>query len=223
MANRLPLRARSTHPAKPIGRPAMLWFVAVLGAGLTSLQAQHAHIITDQERASIAAQPMLPVAGPADANVTIVEFFDYNCPYCKQAAPELRKLLLRDQQVRIIFKEWPIFGEVSTYAARSAVAANWQGKFLAAHDALIGSRNDLDELPQVDAVLRSAGIDMKRLSLDRKRHSAEIDALLARSAREAKTLGLRGTPGFLIGRRLESRALTAEQFQDLVTLTRSKP
>jgi protein-disulfide isomerase len=221
MANRRQLH--SSHADSAFKRIAVLWFLAALVGAPTILQAQDAHVVTDQVRAQVTAQPELPAAGPADANVTIVEFFDYNCPYCKKAAPELKKLLLRDRQVRIIFKEWPIFGEGSTYAARSAIAANWQGRFLAAHDALIGSKSDLDTEPQIDAVLQSAGIDMTRLSLDRTRHSPEIDAVLARSVKEAKSLGLRGTPGFLIGRRLESRALTAEQFQNVVSLSRATP
>src|SRR5277367_6114552 len=100
---------------------------------------------------ALAQPPIMPAAGAKDADVTIVEFFDYNCPFCKKTAPELQKLLHTDPKVRILYKEWPIFGDVSEYAARSALAAHWQGKFLIAHEALIGTPNDLDETSQVDS------------------------------------------------------------------------
>jgi protein-disulfide isomerase len=220
MPNSLPLRV---SPAKMIRRLGPVLLLAVIGAGSSAFGTQSATVVPKEVQARIIAQPALPAAGPADANVTIVEFFDYNCPYCKEAAPELTKLLNSDHQVRIIFKEWPIFGDGSTYAARSAIAVNWQGKFLAVHEALISQPDDLDTVPQVDAVLQRAGVDMKRLASDMKQRSAEIDAVLARSVAEAKLLGLRGTPGFLIGRRLESRALTAAQFEERVKSARSRP
>jgi protein-disulfide isomerase len=188
-----------------------------------AIQAQAPQSITKQSQDSITSRPGVPTAGARNANITIVEFLDYNCPFCKKTAPELKKLLGGDRQVRILYKEWPIFGEVSTYAARSVLAANWQGRFLAAHDALISTPDDLDDISQVNSALKSASVDLKQLALDRVRHSAEIDAALARSAAEAKSLGLRGTPGFLIGRELVSRALTLQQLQQLVDLARSEP
>jgi protein-disulfide isomerase len=125
--------------------------------------------------------------------------------------------------VQIIYKEWPIFGPVSQYAARSALAANWQGKFLAAHNALISAPDDLDEPSQVDSVLKGAGVDLKRLADDRTRHAAEIDAALGRNAAEARGLGLRGTPGFLIGRQLVPSALTLPQLLQLTSNARANP
>jgi len=147
----------------------------------------------------------------------------YNCPFCKKTAPELQKFLHTDPKVRILYKEWPIFGDVSEYAARSALAANWQGKFLAAHNALISAPRDLDETSQVDSILKSAGINLKRLADDRKLHSANIEANLARNAAEARGLGFRGTPGFLIGRQLVPLALTLHQLQQLTANARAAP
>jgi protein-disulfide isomerase len=165
----------------------------------------------------------MPAAGAKDADVTIVEFFDYNCPYCKETAPELVKLLHVDPKVRILYKEWPLFGDVSEYAARSALAANWQGKFLAAHDALIGTANDLDKISQVDAALKSAGVDLTQLARDRTAHATEITAILARNAREAAALGFRGTPGIVVGRQLLPRSLTVKELQQLTQDARSSP
>jgi protein-disulfide isomerase len=172
--------------------------------------------------AAITAQTQVPGAGAPHPDVTIVEYLDYNCPYCRKSAPELRKLLARDPGVQIVYKEWPIFGDASVYAARGALAANWQGKFLVAHDALIGATHDLDQNADVDAVLRGAGLDMRRLETDRKTHAAQIDALLARSVRETHALGLQGTPVFLVGRHLFTSSLNLAALQKLVALVRTE-
>jgi protein-disulfide isomerase len=173
--------------------------------------------------AALAQPPTMPAAGAQDANVTIVEFFDYNCPYCKMTAPQLRTLLQADPKVRILYKEWPILGDVSEYAARSALAAQWQDKYLVAHDALIGAPHDLDENSQVDDVLKSAGIDLTRLAHDRTAHAAEIAAILSRDSKEADSLGFRGTPAFVIGHQLVPRSLPLHDLQTLVQNARSSP
>jgi protein-disulfide isomerase len=195
--------------------------LCVITAWVTgSLQAQAPRIVPAQVAAALAARPQTSVAGNPEGDVTIVEFLDYNCPFCKKTAPELQKLLVSDKWVRILYKEWPIFGEVSEYAARSALAAQWQGKFLAAHDALINAP-DLDESAQVDTVLKRAGVDLGRLADDRNRHAADIDEALARNAREARALGLGGTPGFVVGHQLVPSALTLPQLIQLTTNARA--
>ena len=187
------------------------------------LRAEEVRTITAQTEAAVAARPETPSAGSKDGDVTIIEFLDYNCPFCKKTAPELQKLIDADPGVRILYKEWPIFGAVSEYAARSALAANWQGRFLAAHNALISAPRNLDETSQVDAILKGAGVNLKRLADDSKLHSADIDANLARNAAEAHALGLRGTPGFLIGRQLVPSSLTLQQLQQLTASARAAP
>lgn len=203
----------------PAIRLAAVLFV-VTACAMYSLQAQVSRTVPAQVAAALAARPQTPTAGNADGDVTIVEFLDYNCPFCKKTAPELRKLLVSDRRVRILYKEWPIFGDVSEYAARSALAAHWQGKFLAAHNALINAP-DLDERSQVDSVLKSVGVDLGRLDNDRTRHAADIDEALARNAREAHALGLSGTPGFVIGRQLLPSALTLGQLIQLTANARA--
>jgi protein-disulfide isomerase len=199
-------------------------FAAVLcivtACATDSLRAQASRTVPAQVAAALAARPQTPAAGNPDGDVTIVEFLDYNCPFCKKTAPELQKLIVSDRRVRILYKEWPIFGDVSEYAARSALAAHWQGKFLAAHNALINAP-DLDETSQVDSVLKGAGVDLGRLADDRSRRAADIDDALARNAREAHALGLKGTPGFVIGRQLVPSALTLAQLIQLATNARA--
>ena len=147
------------------------------------------------------ANPGVAAVGALHADVTIVEYFDFNCPYCKKLAPVLRSLLAEDRKIAILYKNWPILGEVSVYAAQSALAAGWQGKYPIAHDALMSGAR-LSENDEVDTILLRAAIDMERLKRDRAAHAADIDAQLARNAAEASALELRGTPGIVIGRQL---------------------
>jgi protein-disulfide isomerase len=199
----------------------LLALLGAVAALLGPVQALAAQRVAPQALDAVMAPSLLPAAGAPHPDVVIVEYFDYNCPYCREMAPELDKLLHADPRVQIVFKEWPILGDTSVYAARAALAANWQGKYLIAHNALIGASRDLDRNSDVDAVLRTAGLDLGRLAADRRVHANEIDALLARSVRETHVLGLQGTPGLLVGRQLVSSSLSLAQLQGLVARSRS--
>jgi protein-disulfide isomerase len=191
--------------------------VMLAGLAMHRTDAQERQLIPPALEARILAHPETPLAGGgATATVTIVEWFDYNCPFCRKTHSHVQQLLHTNPSVRVLYKEWPIFGRVSDYAARSALAATWQRKYLRAHDALLGTPQALTETTEVVAVLNTAGIDLTRLQHDRNLHAAEIEAIIARSEQEARTLGLRGTPGFLIGRQLVSRSLNLSQLQELL-------
>jgi protein-disulfide isomerase len=150
---------------------------------------------------AILRNPGTPAAGAIDADVTLVEYFDYNCPFCKKLAPALQGLLRADARVALVYKDWPILGDVSRYAARSALAAGWQGKYLLAHDTLMGAAR-LASNSQVDSLLQHAGLNMIQLKADAVSHGALIDALLQRNDTEVRALGIRGTPGLLVGRHI---------------------
>jgi protein-disulfide isomerase len=150
---------------------------------------------------AILRNPGAPAAGAIDADVTLVEYFDYNCPFCKKLAPALQGLLHADARVALVYKDWPILGDVSRYAARSALAAGWQGKYLLAHDTLMGAAR-LASNSQVDSLLQHAGLNMIQLKADAVSHGALIDALLQRNDTEVRALGIRGTPGLLVGRHI---------------------
>ena len=146
-----------------------------------------------------ATQPPEPgYAGAAKPDVTILEYFDYNCPYCRKLAPVLKALLPQDRRVAVIYKEWPIFGDLSIYAARSALAAQWQGKYLIAHNALF-SGPELTRTEDLDQALARAGVDTGQLKRDEVGHAADIEVSLKRVAAEARSLSLRGTPGVVLG------------------------
>jgi protein-disulfide isomerase len=167
----------------------------------------------------ILRNPGTPPVGAKDADVILVEFFDYNCPFCKKLAPALQALLRADPKVALLYKDWPILSEVSRYAARAALAAGWQGKYLSAHDILMGASH-LASNGQVDALLLAAGIDMPKLKQASDAHGAEIDALLRRNDTEVRALGIRGTPGLLVGRHIINGVYDVPALQQAVDIAR---
>ena len=182
-------------------------------------QAEDLDLITPEGQQQMLANPGTEPVGARQPDVTIVEYFDYNCPYCKTVVPTLQALLAQDSKVALIYKDWPVLGPVSTYAASSALAAGWQGKYLVAHDALISgprlARND-----QVDAILQKAGVNMDALKKDRISHAKEIAALLARNDAEAHALTLDGTPGLVVGLQLVPGVASLNFLKKLVANSR---
>ncbi|MEE9140646.1 MAG: DsbA family protein [Alphaproteobacteria bacterium] len=140
--------------------------------------------------------PDSPVGGNEEGDVTLVEFFDYNCPYCKAVAPNLMKLIEEDKNLRFVFKEFPILGPVSTFAARAALASRKQGKYVDFHFALMTLRGRLSEAV-VMRVAKQVGLDTDQLRSDMA--SPDIDSILKRNGRLAKGLEITGTPAFVIG------------------------
>lgn len=164
---------------------------------------------------SLFDDPASPIAGNPLGTVDVVEFFDYRCPYCRMMEPELNELIQQDKNVRLILKEWPIFGGISVYAAQVALASNWQGKYLQVHAALFAIPRTMDQAGIRDAAQR-AGVDLKRLDHDLSQRSLDISTMLAQNDMEARALQLQGTPAFVIGNTLVPGALTMDQLQELV-------
>jgi protein-disulfide isomerase len=199
---------------------ASLLLVHALAFGLTGVaNAQKLPPISVEVQKRILLEPGVPLLGSTNADVTVIEYFDYNCPFCKALAPVFHPFVEKDRAATVLFKEWPVFGGVSVYAAQSALAASFQGKYLEAHDALMSAPR-LGENSQVDSALAGAGIDMARLQSDLTVNRAAIGRLLMRNDAEARGLGLRGTPGVLVGRRLISGISSLEALQSAVALSR---
>ena len=186
---------------------------------LHAASAQDVDLITPEGQKQMLAEPGTDPVGARQPDVTIVEYFDYNCPYCKTVVPTLRALLARDPKIALVYKEWPILGPVSKYASSSALAARWQGKYLAAHDALISGPR-LAQNDQVDAILQKAGVNMDTLKKDRTSHAKEIAALLARNDAEAHALTLDGTPGLVVGLQLVPGVASLSFLEKLVANSR---
>jgi protein-disulfide isomerase len=185
----------------------------------TVVTAQSPPLIPSQMQKHILAEPGVPTLGAAHADIMVVEYFDYNCPFCKALAPAFHPFVDQDHATAVLYKEWPIFRGVSVYAAQSALAANYQDKYLQAHDALMSAPR-LGENQQVDAALRAAGIDMAQLQKDLIAHKAAIDSLLKRNDTEAHGLGLRGTPGILVGRQIVSGISDLSALRSAVAVAR---
>ncbi|MFZ2157259.1 MAG: DsbA family protein [Bradyrhizobium sp.] len=165
--------------------------------------------------ALVLRDPDIPVAGNPDGDITIVEYFDFNCPYCRKIAPELRQVVQDDGKVRLVFKDWPVLGEVSVLASRMALASKYQDKFIQAHEALIGVASKLTA-PRVRELLAGAGIDLDRLDRDLAANAKAIDAIIARNGEQAEAFGFKGTPSFIIGKFRVPGVLTMAQFDQAI-------
>lgn len=188
----------------------------VLRAAAAQEEIQH---ITRAGLKQMLENPGTEAVGSPKPDVIVVEYFDYNCPFCKKLVPVLNALLAQDHKVAILYKDWPILGDMSMYGAASALAAGYQGKYRAAHDALIGGPR-LSQTDQVDGILQMAGIDIDVLKKDRTAHGAAIAALIARNGEEADALTLKGTPGLVVGRQLVPGIVDLATLKKLIASSR---
>jgi protein-disulfide isomerase len=166
-------------------------------------------------RDSVLRDPDIPALGNPKGDISIVEYFDYQCPFCRKVAPELMGVVRDDGKVRFVLKDWPILGGVSVYAAKLVLAAKYQDKYEAAHFALISSTVKLSEA-SVNDLLRKAGVDVDRARSDMEANKASLEALLARNDGQAKAFGFRGTPGFIIGTFRVPGILKASEFKQAI-------
>jgi len=162
--------------------------------------------------------PTSPVMGNPQGDVTLVEFSDYNCGYCRQAAPTVQGLLTSDPGVKLVIHEIPIFGEGSRYAAKAALAAAKQGRYPEFHAALMGMKGKAEKA-SVLRVARDLGLDAARLERDME--APEITARIEKSLNLADEIGLAGTPSFVAGDRAVFGALPAEDLAELVAEARA--
>jgi len=165
--------------------------------------------------ALVLRDPDIPVAGNASGNISIVEYFDYQCPYCRKVEPELRQVVHEDGKVRLVWKDWPILGPMSVTAARMALASKYQDKFIEAHDALIAINAKLTE-PKIREALAGGGVDIDRLDRDLASNESAITTTLARSNDQATAFEFRGTPAFIVGKFRVPGVLTMAQFTQVI-------
>ncbi|WP_417846390.1 DsbA family protein [Thalassospira povalilytica] len=153
---------------------------------------------------ALVADSSVPSLGPVDAPVTVIEFFDYHCGYCKRAFDGVMDIAKEhDGKVRTIFVEFPILREESATAARAALAADKQGKYMEIHEAFMANRGLLDDT-RIDELAASAGVDVSKMREDMQ--SPEIGGMIAQYAAMARTVGISGTPAFIINGTMVSGA-----------------
>ncbi len=160
-----------------------------------------------------------PVGGNPKGDVTVVEFFDYNCGYCKAVHNDALKLVKDDGRIRYVYKEFPILGPGSVTAAKAALAARAQGKYVEAHNALMGHRGRLDD-STILRLVGELGLNMDKLKADME--SAAVTRTVEKNLALADKLGVRGTPAFVIGDALSPGAIKLDEMKRMVAEARKK-
>jgi protein-disulfide isomerase len=178
----------------------MLEVQNALETKMEKIQAEKLQGALQSNAAEIFRHAEAPVAGNPNGDVPIVEFFDYNCGYCKRAFGDIAKLVEGDSKIKLVLKELPILSKASEEAARVALAAHLQNKYWQVHGALLNIRGEVNEQTSIRAVERlNAGIDIARLKKDMS--SEAVSAEIARVRDLARKMGIQGTPHFLVGDR----------------------
>ncbi|MFY9769923.1 MAG: DsbA family protein [Xanthobacteraceae bacterium] len=149
-------------------------------------------------RDAVLRDPEIPALGNPQGDLTVVEYFDYQCPFCKKLAPEIAQVVREDGKIRLVLKDWPIFGAVSKSAAQLALAAKYQNKYPEAHDALIGAKEKLSDA-NIAELLTKAGVDVEKAKQDLQAHQKIIEDVLIRNDKQADAFGFQGTPAFIVG------------------------
>lgn len=169
-----------------------------------------------KNEAELYREPDPIVAGNPNGDVTMVEFFDYHCPYCKKVRDELVQLLKDDPKLRLVLKEFPILTPESELAARAAIAAQMQGKYWPMHLALLGS-DDISE-PAIMAIAKQVGLDVERLKRDMT--DQKVTERLQRTMKLAKAMSVEATPTFIIGTEPASGAYPVSKLKEMVAAAR---
>lgn len=180
--------------------------VQALDARQSAEAAVHAGEAIHAHASALTADPRDPVGGNVRGAKTMVEFFDYRCPYCKVAAPELPAFLAKHPDVRLVYKEFPILSETSEHAARAALAAQRQGRYAPVHLALMKLPTLTDAA--IEATLRENGVDLVRAKADAA--SPAVTRQLDETHALAAALGANGTPSFIVGDQISAGWLPAE-------------
>ncbi|MGE4063963.1 MAG: DsbA family protein [Rhodospirillaceae bacterium] len=170
-------------------------------------------------RAALVNPPEGTVLGNPKGDVTLVEFFDYNCGYCKQVFPTVMETLKEDGKIKLVVKEFPILGNPSVVASRAALAARKQNKYSEFHLAMLSHRGSLTE----DTIMKLAAdvkLDVKKLQADMK--APEINEILTKNHQLAQELGIEGTPAIVIGDTLVPGALQKDHLKELIAAERKR-
>ena len=190
--------------------------LATAAAAATGLKSSLAQQLTKDE---VFFDKDAPVLGNPRGNVTIVEFFDYQCPYCKKAHPMVEKVVKADGNVRLVLKDWPIFGDVSIFAAQAVLGAAQLGKYEVAMEALMKTKGKLTH-EEVEKRLTGVGLSMKEVAASVNKHEAKISGLLNRNYSQALAFNFAGTPAFVIGSALFPGVLDEKGLKDAIAKAR---
>ncbi len=198
---------------------------AGLGAGLTTLGGITWTLLRQPARSDeltiddVLFDPDQPVLGNPGGDVTVVEFFDYQCPFCKRGHSDLMAEVEADGNVRLVMKDWPIFGGASVLACQLVLGAVEEGTYVAAQAALMATPARLSE-DDVRDTLTAAGLDPAAMLAAYRQDRERWDGLMGRNSRQAAALGLQGTPAFIIGQSLLPGALDRDRLRAAIAAAR---
>lgn len=214
----------SVQQIEKIVREYLLREPEIIYQALEELQRRQAEAEAARQQAAIAENrgdllndPASPVGGNPDGDVTLVEFFDYRCAYCRRVVSSMRALLDEDRDLRVVFKELPVLGPDSERAARAALASRRQGGYVPFHFALMAAE-DLS-LQGIRAAAEAVGLDPDRIEADMS--APEVNAAIQANYALANELGIEGTPAFVIGTQLIPGAVDKARLEQLIREARS--
>jgi protein-disulfide isomerase len=174
-----------------------------------------------QNAQAIFSSPRGVTIGNKDGDVTFVEFFDYNCGYCKRAMTDMLELMKSDPKLKVVLKEFPVLGPGSVEAAQVAVAVRMQDptgkKYLDFHQKLLGGRGQADKARAM-AAAKESGVDMARLEKDLA--SPEVRATLEENYKLAEAMGMNGTPSYVIGKQVVIGAVGVDNLREKIGVAR---
>lgn len=201
-----------------IDRRAIL--TGLMGAGVMAALPASAAAANDPSPEDVFADPAAPFLGNPDGDVTIVEFFDFQCSYCKRDFPMIREVVAKDGNVKLVMKDWPIFGPVSVYAAQAVQGAAFLGEYETALDALMSAKTRLS-YEAVEEILSDAGLDFEAIAASVSKNEAAIGQLLDRNYRQAEAFQFNGTPSFVIGRTIYPGVLDRSLLREAIAKARA--
>lgn len=184
---------------------------------VAQIEAQRAAVAANVE--DLTQDPSSPVLGNPDGDITVVEFFDYRCPYCRKVSPDLMEAVDKDGEIRLVMKEFPILGPDSVVASRAALAAVKQDRYREFHMALMTAAGELNE-DNILLVAETSGLDVERLRADMQ--SEDVRQQIRKTYLLAKGLQIGGTPAFVIGEEIVPGAVPIEQLLEIVARERAK-
>ncbi|MCS6986516.1 MAG: DsbA family protein [Sphingomonadaceae bacterium] len=202
-----------------IVRETLLAYPELVPEAINRLQQREVAKLLASNRAAIETPFAGAWAGARDADVTLVEFFDFQCPYCRQGRTDVARLLAEDDRLRVVWRDFPVLGPVSERFALASLSAARQGRYRAFLDAVFAGSGRLDETRLIAAV-RAAGLDERQVAQDLK--SPELRRELESNLALGRALGLTGTPSYVVGDRIVSGAVGYEALRRAVADARAR-
>ncbi|GGE39633.1 DSBA oxidoreductase [Agaricicola taiwanensis] len=191
-----------------------------ISAGAMAVMTADSSLAQEPSEQAVFFDKNAPVLGNAKGNVTVVEYFDYQCPHCKTMHPTLMKVVKEDGNVRLVMKDWPVFGDVSVFAAQATLGAAQIGKYEAALEALMSTSGRLTH-ESIEEALTGRGMTMKEIAAAVNKHFAKISGLLDRNYLQAVAFGFIGTPSFVIGRTTYPGVLDEKGLREAIAAART--